>query len=60
MLAARTYGACGPYLVRRHDLPALTPLLIAQLVRIVSIAISFEVALSFVGLGDPVNGAGAA
>lgn len=55
VLAARTYGARGPYLVRRHVLPAVTPLLIAQFVRIVSIAILFEVALSFVGLGDPVR-----
>ena len=55
VLAARTYGARGPYLVRRHVLPAVTPLLIAQFVRVVSIAILFEVALSFVGLGDPVR-----
>lgn len=55
VLAARTYGARGPYLVRRHILPAITPLLIAQFVRVVSVAILFEVALSFVGLGDPVR-----
>lgn len=55
VLAARTYGARGPYLIRRHLLPAVTPLLIAQFVRIVSVAILFEVALSFVGLGDPVR-----
>ena len=55
MLAARTFGARGPYLVRRHVVPAVTPLLIAQFVQIVSVAILFEVALSFVGLGDPVG-----
>ncbi len=55
VLAARTYGARGPYLVRRHVVPAVAPLLIAQFVRVVSIAILFEVALSFVGLGDPVR-----
>jgi peptide/nickel transport system permease protein len=55
VLAARTYGARGPYLVRRHVVPAVAPLLIAQFVRIVSVAILFEVALSFVGLGDPVR-----
>ncbi len=55
VLAARTFGARGPYLVRRHVVPAITPLLIAQFVRVVSIAILFEVALSFVGLGDPVR-----
>jgi peptide/nickel transport system permease protein len=55
VLAARTYGARGPYLMRRHILPAVTPLLIAQFVRIVTIAILFEVSLSFVGLGDPVR-----
>ena len=55
VLAARTFGARGPYLIRRHVVPAITPLLIAQFVRVVSIAILFEVALSFVGLGDPVR-----
>jgi peptide/nickel transport system permease protein len=55
VLAARTYGARGPYLLRRHVLPAVTPLLIAEFVRVVSVAILFEVALSFVGLGDPVR-----
>jgi peptide/nickel transport system permease protein len=55
VLAARTYGARGPYLMRRHVVPAVAPLLIAQFVRIVSVAILFEVALSFVGLGDPVR-----
>jgi len=55
VLAARTYGARGPYLVRRHVVPAVTPLLIAEFVRVVSIAILFEVALSFIGLGDPVR-----
>jgi peptide/nickel transport system permease protein len=55
VLAARTFGARGPYLVRRHIVPAVAPLLIAQFVRVVSIAILFEVALSFVGLGDPVR-----
>jgi len=55
VLAAKTFGARGPYLLRRHVVPAVTPLLIAQFVRVVSIAILFEVALSFVGLGDPVR-----
>ena len=55
VLAARTFGARGPYLVRSHVVPAITPLLIAQFVRVVSIAILFEVALSFIGLGDPVR-----
>jgi peptide/nickel transport system permease protein len=55
VVAARTYGARSPYLMRRHVLPAVMPLLIAQFVRVVSVAILFEVALSFVGLGDPVR-----
>lgn len=55
VLAARTFGARGPYLVRRHIVPSIAPLLISQFVRVVSIAILFEVALSFVGLGDPVR-----
>jgi peptide/nickel transport system permease protein len=55
LLAARTFGAGGPYLLRRHVVPAVTPLLVAQFVRVVSVAILFEVALSFVGLGDPLR-----
>jgi peptide/nickel transport system permease protein len=55
VVAARTFGARSPYLMRRHVLPAVMPLLIAQFVRVVSVAILFEVALSFVGLGDPVR-----
>ncbi len=55
VLAARTFGAGAPYLIRRHVVPAVAPLLIAQFVRVVSVAILFEVALSFVGLGDPVR-----
>jgi peptide/nickel transport system permease protein len=54
-LSSPPFGARGPYLVRRHIVPAVAPLLIAQFVRVVSIAILFEVALSFVGLGDPVR-----
>ncbi|HWI03775.1 MAG TPA: ABC transporter permease subunit, partial [Acidimicrobiales bacterium] len=44
VLAARTYGGRGPYLVRRHVIPAVSPVLIAQFVRVVSVAILFEVA----------------
>jgi peptide/nickel transport system permease protein len=55
VVAARTFGARSPYLMRRHVVPAVMPLLIAQFVRVVSVAILFEVALSFVGLGDPVR-----
>ena len=55
LVAARTFGARSPYLIRRHILPAVMPLLVAQFVRAVRVAILFEVALSFSGSATPVR-----
>lgn len=51
--AARSMGAGSSHLLRRHVLPALSPLMIAQFVRSATIAILIEASLSFLGLGDP-------
>ena len=52
---ARAYGARSPYLLRRHVLPAVTPLLIAEFVRAVTVAVLLEATLGFLGLGDPLQ-----
>lgn len=51
--AARGFGGGPLYIARRHLVPALSPVLITQLVVIASIAAVFEAGLAFLGLGDP-------
>lgn len=50
---ARALGAGHTRIVVRHVLPQVTPLLIANTVLTVAVAIFDETALSFLGLGDP-------
>jgi ABC-type dipeptide/oligopeptide/nickel transport system permease subunit len=50
---AKFVGASFPYLLRRHFIAELFPLLVAKMVMLVSYAISAEAGLSFLGLGDP-------
>lgn len=50
---ARGFGAGPLHVMRRHLLPALGPVLAANLVLVASISISIEAGLSFIGLGDP-------
>jgi peptide/nickel transport system permease protein len=50
---ARSVGASDARIVFRHVLPQIGPLLIANTVLTVAIAIFDETALSFLGLGDP-------
>lgn len=50
---ARSLGATDLYIVRRHILPHVAPLLVAQTVLTVASAVFFEAALAFIGLGDP-------
>jgi peptide/nickel transport system permease protein len=50
---ARSLGAGDLYIVRRHILPHVAPLLVAQTVLTVASAVFFEAALAFIGLGDP-------
>ncbi len=52
--AAVWMGATAPYILRRHVLPRITPVIIAEFVRAANIAILIEAALAFLGLGDPV------
>jgi peptide/nickel transport system permease protein len=49
--AARGMGAGRWYLLRRHALPALTPLLLAEAVTVAASTILLESTLSFLGVG---------
>lgn len=50
--SARGFGGGTPYLIRRHLVPALGPLIALRFVDIASIAIFLEAGLAFLGLGD--------
>ncbi|MFL5923793.1 MAG: ABC transporter permease [Gaiellaceae bacterium] len=50
---ARALGAGNTRIVARHVLPQVAPLLIANTVLTIAVAIFDETALSFLGLGDP-------
>jgi len=52
---ARALGASDWHLVTRHVLPNVMPVIMANTVLIVAIAILSETALSFLGLGDPLS-----
>ena len=52
---ARAVGAGNPYIIRTHILPNTLPLIFANTVLIVAVAILSEAALSFLGLGDPTR-----
>jgi len=51
--AARALGAGDGWLMRRHVLPNVLPLVLAKLVLTVAAAMLMEASLSFLGLGDP-------
>ena len=51
--AARSFGAGFFQLIGRHFLPAIFPIAMVNLLKIVSSAIIAEAGLSFLGLGDP-------
>jgi peptide/nickel transport system permease protein len=50
---ARALGASDWHIIRTHILPNTLPLIFANTVLIVAVAILAEAALSFLGLGDP-------
>ena len=50
---ARGFGAAPSYVMGRHLLPALGPIIGANLVFLAGMAVTTEAALSFLGLGDP-------
>ncbi|MFN2556853.1 MAG: dipeptide/oligopeptide/nickel ABC transporter permease/ATP-binding protein [Nitriliruptorales bacterium] len=51
--AVRIMGASHGYVLVRHLLPAVAPLVVSQFVSTAKIAILLEASLSFLGLGDP-------
>jgi peptide/nickel transport system permease protein len=53
VLRARSLGASGPRIIMRHIFPQVLPLVIAQAVLDISVAILAESSLAFLGLGDP-------
>jgi peptide/nickel transport system permease protein len=52
---ARALGASDTYIIRTHILPNTLPLIFANTVLIVAVAILSESALAFLGLGDPTR-----
>ena len=52
---ARAVGAGSPYIIRRHVLPLVLPLMVANSVLVISLAILNESTLSFLGLSDPTT-----
>ncbi|MDQ4096181.1 MAG: ABC transporter permease [Actinomycetota bacterium] len=52
---ARALGASNFHLISRHILPNVFPLIFANTVLVVAVAILTETTLSFLGLGDPFN-----
>ena len=53
--AARNYGAGSFYLLRKHILPEVMPILLVLIIGITSYAIVAETGLAFLGLGDPTS-----
>jgi peptide/nickel transport system permease protein len=52
---ARSLGATRRYVVRRHILPNVAPLILANVTLAVPISILTETTLAFLGLGDPTR-----
>ena len=52
---ARALGAGNTHLMRRHVLPNVMPLVLANTTLMVALAILSETTLSFLGLGDPLS-----
>jgi len=50
---ARGFGGGPFYVIRRHLIPALGPVIAANMVFVAGIAVAVEAGLSFLGLGDP-------
>lgn len=53
--SAETYGAGALYLVKKHFLPEIFPIIAVNMIRLSSRAIVAEAGLSFLGLGDPTS-----
>jgi peptide/nickel transport system permease protein len=53
VMRARAIGAPDRHILRRHILPMVLPLMLANMVLVISLAILSESTLAFLGLGDP-------
>jgi len=53
VLRARSIGSGNAHIIRRHIFPLVLPLMVANTVLVISLAILEESTLSFLGLGDP-------
>jgi peptide/nickel transport system permease protein len=53
--AARGFGGGPLYLIRRHLVPAVGPLIVAGFINFASVAIVLEAGLAFLGLADPTT-----
>jgi len=53
--AAKSFGATPFYILRRHILPDVLPILFVIIIGITSYAIMAEAGLAFLGLGDPTS-----
>lgn len=51
--SARGFGAGPLYVMRRHLVPALGPIVASNLVYVAGVAVTVEAGLAFIGLGDP-------
>lgn len=51
--AARGFGAGPLFVMRRHMIPALGPIIAANLVYMAGLAVTVEAGLGFIGLADP-------
>lgn len=51
--SARGFGAGPVHVMRRHLVPALGPVIVANAVFVAGLAVAIEAGLSFIGLGDP-------
>src|ERR671919_762189 len=52
VMRAKAVGAGDGHILRRHILPAVLPLMLANMVLVISLAILSESTLAFLGLGD--------
>lgn len=55
ILVAESYGASFHYLLWKHFIPQILPLLMVSIIKLTSKAIVAEAGLAFLGLGDPTS-----
>jgi len=55
IIVAKSYGASFWYMLRKHLIPELAPIMLVSMVRLASRGIVAEAGLAFLGLGDPTS-----